>query len=280
VNSPSNAIGKLILLVAALSCVAGEAPGQSVPSGRDEIPTTRPELDGRRAHAPIPPEVHVRNEGGSDGAGLCVISSVLANGMAVGVPGLDVPGIDEASGRQMPGKGSALWRTAKSRPGGYSPDKLQGLLDEVAPAEKWASYVGRDPAMLERLSRMGYPIGSTMNTGELYHMRPIHHMISLVHFDRDQDLAGVVDNNRPGIYSWMTSREYMRRWIDGGSGWGFVWLRKATASGNPGELAALGLVAAILASLGIHRYRTAADDLPSAESDPYFSGEFADEWPP
>jgi hypothetical protein len=199
-----------------------------------EHPTRVPSYRGTPANAPIPPAMHWRNEGGSDGAGLCVISSLKINGNYQGVPDLD-----------------ELWRVAKSRPGGYSPTKLEDLLAQVMPDEKWASYVGTDPTVLHRLSGMGYPIGSTMNTGELYNYGRIHHMISLVHFDRERDLACVVDNNQPGIYSWMTTREYLSRWVDGGTGWAFVWLRKLPADFE--SLAVLLLAGGAIAAICIAR---------------------------
>lgn len=267
----SLAIGVLPYLLALLVVLATDirpARGQEPP--RRETHTTAPELDGIRAHAPVAIRYHVRNEGGSDHQGLCVISSILANGMSQGVPGLDVPGHDERSGRQMPGKGSPLWRAAKSRPGGYSPTKLQGVLNEVMPGEKWASYVGTDHSVLDRLSRAGYPIGATMNTGELYKYNPIHHMVSLNHFDSRRDLAMVVDNNEPGVFTWMSAREYKRRWIDQGTGWAFVWLRRTARS--PATIPAAVVVglpglAAIIGALAIRLARAASADGETTKSD-------------
>lgn len=201
-----------------------------------ETVTLKPEYQGHKAHAPIPPEMHIKNEGGSDGAGLCVISSILANGHFQGVPTLDE------------GKRSQLWTTAKGRPGGYSPSKLAALADEVLPDEQWAYYVGTDPRVLHELSDMGYAIGATMNTGELYNWQPIHHMISLVSYDSD-GWACVVDNNDPGKYHWMSAAEFNRRWIDGGAGWAWVWTRlPPTISRAPFAviLAALGALGGIL----------------------------------
>jgi hypothetical protein len=193
--------------------------------GNREMITAEPAYHGSPASAPIPSKYHVRNEGGSDGAGLCVISSVLANGMYQGVPGLDRPGNDEASGTQMPGKGSALWQGAKRAPGGYSDDKLEALVKRTVPGEPYASHLGTDPSVLDRLSREGYPIGVTMNTGELYNGHPIHHMVSLLHY-RSGGAACFMDNNdRPGVYRWISASAFARRWIDGGVGWAWIWTR-------------------------------------------------------
>ena len=217
------------LLVVALALV-----GQ--PDRRGEETTTLPQYKGVTASAPIPPDLHVQNEGGSNGAGLCVISSVLCNGQYQGVPGL----VGE-------GKGSKLWITAKRRPGGYYPDKLAKLVEETVPGETYASYNDTDPALLDKLSRAGYPIGATMNTGAMYGYRPIHHMISLIHF-RQGGTACVVDNNDPGKYHWMPAAEFQRRWIDGGTGWAWIWTRLPKAAKAAAWLAWLpvGLVVALV----------------------------------
>lgn len=219
------------------------------PDRRGEDVQEKPSYRGVNANAPIPPKFHVRNEGGSDGQGLCVISSILVNGQYQGVPGLNVP---DAEGRA--GKGSRLWRTAKSRPGGYGPDKLQRLVDQVMPGEKWASYVGRDTDVLDKLSAKGYPIGATMNTGQLYRYMPIHHMISLVHYSKRDNLACVVDNNRPGFYSWMPRAEFDRRWFDGGTGWAWIWTRLPQFVRDKKSLAhVLLILAAAFVAVGVLR---------------------------
>lgn len=205
----------LALLLLVPSWVAAQQPDH-----RGEIVSSSPVYRGERANAPIPPHLHFRNEGGSDGAGLCVICSVIINGRYQKVPGLEG------------GKDSALWRAAKAAPGGYSPDKLERLIQRVMPGEKYASFVGTgsasDQEMLEKLSRAGYPIGATMNTAALYNYQPIHHMISLVHYRRN-GVAMVVDNNRPGFYSIMPAAEWNRRWPDMGTAWAWIWTRLPTA---------------------------------------------------
>ncbi len=107
------------------------------------------------------------------------------------------------------------------------------------PGEKYASYVGTDRNVLNALTRQGYPVGVTMNTGAFYGYRPIHHMVSLIHY-RINGYACVVDNNDPGKFHWMPAAEFDRRWIDGGTGWAFTWTRlRASARGHFLLLAAL-----------------------------------------
>lgn len=222
---------RIALILAAILIASSPAIAQQ-PDRRGEVAIDRPEYQGVRANAPIPPEMHVKNEGGSDRAGLCVISSLLANGQYQRVPGLER------------GKESGLWRAAKGRPGGYYPEKLAALVDEVMPGEKYASYVGVDISILDQLSKRGYPIGATMNTGSLYGYQPIHHMVSLAHYEQGQ-WACVVDNNDPGRYHWMPADEFGRRWIDGGEGWAWIWTR-LDAPGAGHMLAAVVIAAACL----------------------------------
>jgi hypothetical protein len=208
------------------------------PDGRGEVVLREPAYQGVRASAPIPAQLHVKNEGGSDGSGLCVIASVLANGQYQGVPGLGKP-----NERGEAGKGSTLWATAKSRRGGYWPERLEQLINEILPGEKWASYYGRDTAVLDKLSREGYPIGATMNTGRQYGYQRIAHMISLLHY-RKGGTAAVLDNNFPGVYSWMPAAEFDRRWISGdGNGWAWIWTRKPGTLGPADGGALIVLVA-------------------------------------
>lgn len=244
-----------LLLLAALLAAPIAARAQA-PDARGEAVLDRPEYRGTTASAPIPAELHTRNEGGSDGQGLCVIASILTNGRYQRVPGLEG------------GKDSQLWREAKARPGGYHPQKLEALVDRVHPDEKWASYYGPDAAVLDRLSRQGYPIGATMNTGANYGYRRIAHMVSLLHY-RSGGLACVADNNFPGKYSWMPAAEFDRRWVDHGAGWAWIWTRMPAAiAAAPGPFILLLLAAAAAVIAGRKAREGATDDDAEREREP------------
>jgi hypothetical protein len=189
--------------------------------------------------------MHIRNEGGRDGAGLCVICSILLNGRYQGVPGLDA------------GKLSDLWLAAKADDGGYYPGKLEALLKRLYPDEKWISWEGESTELLEHYSSQGYPLGQTINTAELYQGQPIHHMVSNGHVDAK--LAMYVDNNDPEKYHWITREELDRRFPDGAKGWCFVWLRKPNSDELLFASAAILLLASppILAAARASRPRLA-----------------------
>lgn len=222
-------------LLAVLLCVAVFTPcvDAKSPYRRGEVETKRPQLNGTKASAAIPVKYHLRNESGTDEAGLCVPTSVLMAGMTVGIPGLDKPGIDEASGKMVPGKGSALWRDSKSHPGGSYPEKLEAQLKRVMPDSKWVNYVGDDPSGIEQFTSKGIPVASQMNTGALYNYQPIHHYIDVNHYEsKPNGLTCIVDNNEPGIFQWMKTEEYNRRAVDGGVVWYFAWIPPKLRSGS------------------------------------------------
>jgi hypothetical protein len=257
-----------VRIVPALLVMLLVVPGPSraqTPDRRGEVVTRVPEYQGERASAPIPPEMHQRNEGGSDGAGLCVISSCLANGLYQGVPGL------------ADGKASAFWRAAKSRPGGYGPDKLVNLVRETLPGEKYASIESAGPDDLDRLSRAGYPIGGVMAWGQGYPGR-ISHMVSLIHY-RKGGRACIVDNNFPGEFHWLPAEEYDARFRANGS-WAFLFTRPpvvAVAGVSLALLAAFILFcagtgeAAAAGVLWVEPDEVEGGDLVAPELDPYFS---------
>ncbi len=227
----------LLALVALFSAlVQAQEPDQR---GEAILPPP-PVYQGQRAVPIVPPDT-VRNEGGSDGAGLCVIASLLANGIYQGVPGLAIDGPDGHRGH-----GSAFWQAAKSRPGGYYPEKLSKFVNETNPGEKWASYYGPNRDVLDTVSRQGIPVGATMSTGRQYGYQRIAHMISLL-FYRKGGSACVLDNNFPDVYSWMPASEFDRRWVDDGTnGWAWWWLRKPVQKATGTILLVAAVVVAVV----------------------------------
>ena len=171
---------------------------------------TEPVYQGVRANAPIPASQHIRNEGGSDGSGLCVVASGVIAGAYQGVEDLaDL-------------KNSRLWKIAKSREGGYWPERWEKLLNEVYPDATWFSWESPTTEQIEAFNAQGLPVCTTTNTGALYNYDSIHHWVDTIHLD--DRFAMLVDNNDPGKYHAMPRAEFDRRFPDGGKGWAFVWL--------------------------------------------------------
>ncbi len=206
-----------VLLLVLLAGIAGTSSGQT-PDHRGEVVTDVPEWQGVKANAPIPGYMHILNEGGSDGLGLCVIASNVIDGTYQDVEGLNA------------GKDSPVWLMAKARPGGYYPSKLEALFREAGLQTAWFSAEGSTDELLpiiEHYTRQGIPVGVTMNTGALYKYKPIAHMVSCIHLD-DQ-WACIVDNNNPGYYHWMPRDEFARRLTGGTVGWIVALLKLAYA---------------------------------------------------
>lgn len=221
----------LLLALAVLAAWSPSALAQR-PTGDQEVVTTVPELDGVRAMVPIPADFHLKNEGGSDGAGLCVITSNTSDGWFQ-----DVPEFVDA-------KTSKVWKLAKARPGGYYPEKFKQLLDEAGVQTPWIQAEGSaeelTPVIRHYLS-IGIPVATTMAFSQRYQPGVpdgrIHHMIQTIHLD--DELACIVDNNFPGTYLWVTAAEYSRRLVDGPAGWivAFLWGARVVAWGVIGAAA-------------------------------------------
>ena len=192
----------LLALVLACPALGQSPPPPRVypdPDERGEVVILQPYYQGERAAAPIPAEMHIRNEGGSDGAGLCVYASMVLAGAWQKVA--DLAGL----------KQSSLWKYVKARPGGSYPEKLvrdvQAVYGDTAHV---ANYNGQDDSVLEKLTDDRKPFGVTFGQGRNYGNAKIPHMVTAVHYRRG-GWACIIDNNFPGVYSWMPANELKRR---------------------------------------------------------------------
>jgi hypothetical protein len=55
-----------------------------------------------------------------------------------------------------------------------------------------------------------------------FYRSSIGHMVNLVYLDGERGC--ILDNNRVGVYVWMTRAEFLSRWKGSGGGWAFVLL--------------------------------------------------------
>lgn len=145
--------------------------------------------NGKIASVNAPANLHVKNTGGSDGQGLCVIASVLL-----------------ASRCNQRGDAEILWTTAKKRPGGYWPAKFERLALDCG-FRRWASYEGTDIGVIQRLTAAGHAVMATVDYNDKDGF--ISHAITIVHCDGEWTCY--VDNNRPGTWVWLPTSVYVKR---------------------------------------------------------------------
>lgn len=184
-----------------LAATLGPVRGQEVANG--------PVHDGVEVTIDLPAAHHRRNEGGTDGAGLCVWAAIEMAGKWSNVESL-----------------AGLWATMKAQPGGGWPERVDRVLQEVAPDLAYVQYEGADPTIMEAALRSGRAVCITYGYGEFYRRRgsdTIAHMVLLVHLDATK--AAIIDSNDPEHVTWMSRSELLKRWVHPtGQGWTVVLL--------------------------------------------------------
>lgn len=198
----------LTLLILLACLVPSTTLAQHAPAPADrmgEALTVEPSYQGVNAQASIDVDKRRKNEGGIDGAGLCVIASNVA--------------ILRQQGHSA--EAEKLWAEAKRRMGGYSPDKFDRLAAQIPGLPKYFHYEGSKFEFVEGWLAKGHAVGITYGTGREYNYFPIAHMVTLCHFDKSW--AAVLDNNYIGQYSWMPRPELERRARMAGGVWAMAW---------------------------------------------------------
>jgi len=149
----------------------------------------------------LPALEHLKNTGGSDGAGLCVFTSV-----------------EHCARWQNEESLRGFQQKMRKEPGGGYPEKLDRMMARYCPNASYLQYTGTDPSLLKLALHTGRMPAVTYGFSPRYGNR-IAHMVNLVHFsDR---WACILDNNFPGEdkYEWMKPAEFERRWTLGNGGW-------------------------------------------------------------
>lgn len=181
------------------------------------VPTKTPvSPSGARATVDLPVSQHMANVGGSDGSGLCVFTSIVHTARWQGIRELD---------------GYRDWM--QRREGGGWPQKVDQTLRQFC-KEKGVSiplyiqHTGGDPAFLELALKTGrMPCITYAGMDDFYFDRwgrpaTIAHMVNLAYLDSER--AAIIDNNRPGVWVWMTRKELLDRWVANRGGWAIVFL--------------------------------------------------------
>ena len=161
-----------------------------------------------------PQSLRMRNTGGSDGAGLCVFTSVQNCARWQSGPVLQD---FQAFMRQYPG-------------GGY-PEKLDKFIRLCAqkqgkPVPDFIQHTGGNAEFLDAAMATGRMVAVTYDGHDMHYgmNATIAHMVNLVHLD--QEWAVVHDNNFIGEKQlvWLPRAEFMKRWRGNGGGWAVVLL--------------------------------------------------------
>lgn len=183
----------------------------------DFQPTPSPvSPDGTPAVIDLPASQHMRNVGGSDGAGLCVFTSIQHSAYWQNIRALD---------------GYREWM--RRRPGGGWPQKVDATLAQFCKEKgvqlpPYVQHTGGDEEFLRLALKTGrLPAVTYCGLDDFYRDRwgrpaRIAHMVSLAHLDGTR--AAIIDNNRPGYWVWMTREEFQSRWRGNSGGWAVVFL--------------------------------------------------------
>lgn len=178
-----------------------------------------------RATVDLNKSQHIRNIGGSDGQGLCVFTSIYHAGRWQNIDAL---------------KDFRDWMAKK--PGGGYPEKVDAMLKQYCAEKKvvlpdYIQHEGGEEEFLVAALKTGRVVCVTYaGMDDFYGQQAIAHMVNLMHLDKTR--AAILDNNRPGVWIWMTHDEFMNRWKglndrgqplrigrqEVGGGWGIAFL--------------------------------------------------------
>lgn len=174
--------------------------GQISPDGLEEI------------HCDLDKRFHLRNRGGSDGAGLCVFAS-----------------LKHSSIWQHVWQTQEIFEWMFRHPGGGYPSKVDRVIASICkekgqPIPLYLQVESRDLEILKLACRTGRMPGVTYcfsPTGR-YGGSRIAHMVSLVHAS-DKWFA-ILDNNFPGTIEWMDPETFLQVYAGRGNGWAVIFL--------------------------------------------------------
>jgi len=194
-------------------------PAPAVPSHKPLLPWRGAEAhvggdsapDGTPVQINMPQDLRMHNTGGSDGAGLCVFTSINHAAIWQDVSVL---------------KDFQHWM--RSKPGGGYPEKVDRMIARkaqeagVAPPQ-YLQVEGDDQEIIELACKTGRMPSCTygFSPSGRYSGRRISHMISVVH--ADGKYVAVLDNNYPEELEWDTKAEFQSAYSSDG-GWTVILL--------------------------------------------------------
>lgn len=165
---------------------------------------------GVAATVDLPASQHMKNVGGSDGAGLCVFTST-----------------QHACRWHNLGYMEGFRAWMERRPGGGWPEKLDQMIGQFCrekgvPIPLYVQHTGGDEAFLDLAIHTDRMPCVTYDGRDDFYRGRIAHMVNLAHIDANA--AAIIDNNRPGSWVWMSRAEFLSRWRGNDGGWAVVFL--------------------------------------------------------
>jgi hypothetical protein len=199
-SSALKAVPGLIILLMASVLVAAP-PGQPVEAGL--------EYQGHKVQVHLPETEKKKNIGGSDGAGLCVFTS-----------------IEYAARLQNARELFDLQSYMHTKPGGGYPSKVASVLKAIAPNVQYIQDTTGNEDILELALKTGREPSITYDGYDTLYHGYVAHMVGLVYLDKD--FAAITDNNRPADARtvWMKRSEFTPRFNGkpGEKGWSVILL--------------------------------------------------------
>lgn len=192
------------LIAVAVLAVGLWCPLERVQAEKAEV--GGPVLHGYEPQVDLPVSLRRKNVGGSDGAGLCVFTS-----------------IEEAARAQNVEALYFLQDLMRKEKGGGWPEKVDEMMKKYAPGVRYLQYQGKDPSVVKLALKTNRLPCVTLSWSERYGGK-VAHMVTSPFLD--QGYGMFLDNNfiADDQLEGMSEAEWVRRWSLGGGGWCVVLL--------------------------------------------------------
>jgi len=194
--------------------LAGEANAAVAVASIEKISVGGPvSPDGKvEVSTDLPLPLRTANVGGTDGAGLCVFTS-----------------IGHAARWQNERCLEDFQANMRKEAGGGYPEKVDRMIRKYGDGAQYLQYEGADTALLRQALAGGRMPSVTYNGQDPHYGGTVAHMVNLVAYTGDNDesdWACVLDNNFIGEEElvWLRPSEFRKRWTGGGEGWTVILL--------------------------------------------------------